>query len=103
VAWRRIGANMLAMTTLQDILNRQPQAQFDVGFTDDDVRGFEERGFIQLERVTTEAEAEWLGALYDYLFSHKLATIPGGYFDLVREYDADGEDLLQHILAPDQQ
>ncbi|HZZ35091.1 MAG TPA: phytanoyl-CoA dioxygenase family protein [Caulobacteraceae bacterium] len=91
------------MTTLQAILDRQPRADFDVGFGETDIAGFEERGFIQVERVTTEAELDWLRELYDYLFSHKLATIPGGYFDLVREYDADGEDLLPQILAPEQQ
>ena len=90
------------MSAIEDILARQPGAEFDVAFGEADVALFEQRGFVQVERITTDEEIAWLRELYDYLFSGKVATIPGGYFDLVREYDADGEDLLPQILAPEQ-
>ena len=43
------------MTPLQTILDRQPKARFEVGFTEAEIARFEERGFVQIEKVTTDA------------------------------------------------
>jgi hypothetical protein len=90
------------MSALFDyILARQPEAVFDVELSEDDVDLFRVRGFIQIPRITTDEELAWLGELYDALFAERRGGYKGGYFDLTRPYDAEGEDLLPQIIMPE--
>lgn len=74
---------------------------FEVSPTEDDVEFFQENGYLRIERITTDEELEWLGARYDELFEERRGAFPGGYFDLSRPYDADGQDLLPQVLMPE--
>lgn len=67
----------------------------------DQIAEFRERGFIAIERITSDDEIAWLGDLYDLLFAERMEAVPGGYFDLVRPYDSPGEDLQPQIIAPE--
>lgn len=78
-----------------------PAATFELAPTDDDVAFFGENGYVSVPRITTDEELEWLGVVYDLLFETKTGTFKGGYFDLARSYDADGDDLLPQLLAPE--
>lgn len=78
-----------------------PTATFELAPTDDDVAFFAENGYVSVPRITTDEEVEWLGVVYDLLFEEKTGTFKGGYFDLARPYDAEGDDLLPQVLAPE--
>ncbi len=91
------------MLDAEEFMARRPKADFEVDVTDDQVAEFRDKGFIKIDRITTDEELEWIGGLYDALFAEKRATVKGGYFDLSRPYEADGEDLLPQILAPEAQ
>jgi ectoine hydroxylase-related dioxygenase (phytanoyl-CoA dioxygenase family) len=78
-----------------------PTAAFDVEATADQVAFFAENGYVSVPRITTDEEVEWLGVVYDLLFEEKAGTFKGGYFDLARSYDAEGDDLLPQVLAPE--
>jgi hypothetical protein len=86
---------------MTDDLPPLPTAAFEVTPTADDVAFFAENGYLSVPRITTDEEVEWLGLLYDLLFDEKVGGFKGGYFDLARPYDADGDDLLPQVLAPE--
>ncbi len=79
----------------------RPVEDFDVDLDPEQIRFFHENGYLAIERITTDAELEWLGRLYDELFASRRAVVPGGYFDLARPYDSDGQDLLPQVLNPE--
>ena len=58
-------------------------------------------GFVSVPRITTDEEVEWLGVAYDLLFEEKTGAFKGGYFDLARSYDAEGDDVLPQVLSPE--
>jgi hypothetical protein len=62
---------------------------------------FAANGFVSVPRITTDEEVEWLGVAYDLLFEQKVGAFEGGYFDLARSYDAEGDDVLPQVLAPE--
>jgi len=78
-----------------------PPARFDIEPTAEQVAFFAENGYLSVPRITTDEEVEWLGVVYDLLFEEKSGTFKGGYFDLARPYDAEGDDLLPQVLAPE--
>jgi ectoine hydroxylase-related dioxygenase (phytanoyl-CoA dioxygenase family) len=74
---------------------------FEVHPTDEDVEFFRQHGYLHIERITTDEELAWLRARYDELFEERRGAFPGGYFDLSRPYDAEGQDLLPQVLMPE--
>jgi len=78
-----------------------PSARFELIPTEADVAFFADNGFVSVPRITTDEEVEWLGLVYDLLFEEKVGGFRGGYFDLARSYDAEGEDVLPQVLAPE--
>lgn len=62
---------------------------------------FRQNGYTSVERITTDVELEWLRIVYDRLFDAKQGGGPGGYFDLARPYDSEGDDLLPQALFPE--
>ena len=78
-----------------------PQSDFQVDATPEQVAFFQQNGFVQIERITTDEELAWLVTIYDELFAERRGAFKGGYFDLSRPYDADGEDLLPQVLMPE--
>jgi len=87
--------------TIEEILARRPETDFTPMLSDEKVAEFRERGFIAIERITSEEEIAWLGDLYDRLFDERTQAVPGGYFDLLRPYDTPGDDLQPQIIAPE--
>jgi ectoine hydroxylase-related dioxygenase (phytanoyl-CoA dioxygenase family) len=78
-----------------------PSSTFEVSPTPEQVAFFREHGYLRVDRITTDEEVAWLGALYDRLFQERRGVFRGGYFDVVRPYDAEGEDLLPQLLMPE--
>jgi len=78
-----------------------PTARFELIPTAADIAFFVDNGFVSVPRITTDEEVEWLGLVYDLLFQERTGTFKGGYFDLARPYDAEGDDLLPQVLAPE--
>lgn len=77
-----------------------PESDFTVTLSDEQVRQFHEEGYTWIPRITTDEEIEWLKPIYDHLFDNK-GAFKGGYFDLSRKYEAEGEDLVPQVLSPD--
>src|SRR5689334_5709179 len=77
--------------------------RFDVRLTDDQIEQFHTEGYTWVPRLTTDEELEWLAPIYDGLFAEKRGAFKGGYFDLARPYEAEGEDLVPQVLAPEYQ
>jgi hypothetical protein len=85
----------------EELFARQPRVEFDVELSPERIDAFWAQGFTSIERITTDEELEWLGQVYDALFEGRVAVVPGGYFDLARPYESQGEDLLPQILVPE--
>ena len=79
----------------------RPTTTFEVRLTDEQIAAFHRDGFTHVERITTDEELEWLRPLYDSLFADKRGAWKGGYFDLARPYDSDGDDLVPQVLMPE--
>jgi ectoine hydroxylase-related dioxygenase (phytanoyl-CoA dioxygenase family) len=77
-----------------------PPSDFSVRLTDDQIEAFHRDGFVHVERITTDEELAWLAPLYDHLFARK-GAFKGGYFDLSRKYDSDGQDFVPQVLGPE--
>src|SRR5438128_9044386 len=88
-------------STLDELMTERPQADFPVPIADAQIAEFRERGFIRIDRITSDDELVWLGAVYDRLFEERVQTVPGGYFDLTRPYDSAGEDHQPQIIMPE--
>jgi Phytanoyl-CoA dioxygenase (PhyH) len=78
-----------------------PSAILDVRLTDDQIAQFHADGYTSTTRITTDEELEWLRPVYDFLFAEKRGAWKGGYFDLSRPYEAEGDDLLPQVLMPE--
>ena len=78
-----------------------PTTELKITVTDAQVEAFRRDGFASVPRITTDEELEWLREVFDELFADKQGAIPGGYFDLYRPYEAEGEDLLPQVLFPE--
>jgi ectoine hydroxylase-related dioxygenase (phytanoyl-CoA dioxygenase family) len=75
--------------------------RFDVRLTDEQVDEFWSQGFTHVDRITTDEELASLEPIYDSLFASKRGAFKGGYFDLARPYESEGEDLVPQVLAPE--
>lgn len=78
-----------------------PTSDFTVRLEATQIEAFERDGFTHVERITTDEELAWLGPIYDSLFASRRGAWRGGYFDLARPYDSDGQDLVPQVLAPE--
>jgi hypothetical protein len=86
---------------LEALLARRPQRELPVELPRGAVGEFAERGFVAIDRITTDEELAWLGELYDLLFALRVEAVPGGFFDLSRPYESAGEDLQPQLIAPE--
>ncbi len=87
--------------SIDELMTLRPEVVFDAALTPRHVTEFNERGFTWIERITSDEELQWLGAVYDRLFAERVEPVPGGYIDLIRPYDSAGEDLQPQILLPE--
>jgi ectoine hydroxylase-related dioxygenase (phytanoyl-CoA dioxygenase family) len=74
-----------------------PPQRFDVELSDAQVAFFREHGYLALERITTDEEVAWLGAVYDRLFAAN-----SGQFDVTRPYGSRDTHQLSQLLFPEQ-
>jgi hypothetical protein len=86
---------------LDELMTRRPDVRFEAELAPDQAETFRDRGFIQVPRVTSDEELDWLGEVYDALFEERRGSYKGGYFDLARPYDSAGEDRVPQIIAPE--
>ena len=89
------------MPTLADLLTRRPEDSFELELNPVHIEEFRMRGFVRIPRITSDDELAWLRQVYDALFAEKRGAYRGGYFDLTRPYESEGEDLLPQIIAPE--
>jgi hypothetical protein len=90
---------MQAMT--DELAARRPEVELDVALDARKRAEFRERGFVSIDRITSDEELAWLGEVYDWLFAERVQAVRGGYFDLSRPYESEGEDRLPQILLPE--
>ena len=69
--------------------------------TEEQVRFFRENGFLSIERITTDAEVEWLRGIYDRLFGERVGEERGEYFDLGGPRAHSGREVLPQVLGPE--
>ena len=86
---------------LRDILAGKPVTDFAISIDATQVAAFRESGFLSVDRITSDEELAWLREVYDHLFGARVQPVPGGYFDLARPYESEGEDRLPQILVPE--
>lgn len=89
------------MPEVEELVAIRPESNFEVVLSDQQIEEFRTKGFISIARITTDEELAWIGALYDALFLKRAGVFKGGYFDLSRPYESEGEDLLPQILTPE--
>ncbi len=77
-----------------------PGGDLEVALTEDQIETFHRDGFVAVGRVTTDEELDWLREVFDHLFSRKVGGFPGGYFDLSRPYNSEGDDHVPQVLHP---
>jgi ectoine hydroxylase-related dioxygenase (phytanoyl-CoA dioxygenase family) len=95
------GSRSASRDALDELVAHQPRSAFGCAIEPSQVAAFREDGFTWVERIAPDEELAWLGAVYDLLFGQRAQPVPGGYFDLARPYDSEGEDQLPQILAPE--
>lgn len=77
-----------------------PGGDLKVRITEAEVQEFHHYGFLRVGRVTTDEELEWLRGVFDHFFAEKRGGFTGGYFDLSRPYNSEGEDHVPQVLYP---
>lgn len=55
-----------------------PPGRFEVSPTPEEVASFREQGYLAVERITTDAEIEWLTAIYEHVFEGRGPIDRGG-------------------------
>ena len=78
-----------------------PTERFDVDIDAADVEFFAENGYLAVDRVTTDAELDWLRCVYDELISRPRTGFPDKVFDLVRPYGVTDEPKVGQLLFPE--
>ena len=70
-----------------------PSDDLEVLLTDAQIAEWRERGFTHVERLTTDAEVEWLRERFDEVFDPSNKGLIGGYFDASAPITADIADV----------
>ncbi len=84
---------------VQELMAERPRKAFDVALTPDLKAEFAERGFIKVDRITSDEEVEWLRRVYDALFEGA-----AGVFvvrDLMRRIDRQEGDGIGQVVRPE--
>jgi len=72
-----------------------------VNVTEEQVAFFRKNGFLRIERMTTDAEVEWMRGIYDQLFNQRMGEEEGRYFDLAGPRAHSGTETLPQVLGPE--
>lgn len=73
------------------------EVEISVDLTDERVHTFQEQGFLNLGRITTDKEIEWLRGVYDEIVKHYRGHIPD---ELVNAADGHAPALVT-IVSPE--
>lgn len=76
-------------------------ADIPTDLTKEQIAFFRDNGYLSIDRITTDAEVEWLRRIYDRLFTERLGEEKGEYFDLGGPRAHDGRDVLPQVLGPE--
>lgn len=71
-----------------------------ISLTAEQLRFFEEQGYLALPALTTPEEVVWLREVYDRLFRERAGREEGNQFDLAGADEDDKEAALPQILNP---
>jgi hypothetical protein len=82
-----------------------PTEDLVVELTGEQIAEFHEQGFTHVERLTTDAELEWLRERFAEVFSPENENVLGGYFDASRPIGSserrDGPPVLPQAIRPE--
>lgn len=84
---------------LTELMGRRPDVPFEAALTADDRAEFAERGFIKVDRITSDEEVEWLGDVYDALFGKE--TVAYVVRDVMTRIDQQRGDRVSQIIRPE--
>lgn len=79
-------------------ISELPTEDLVVDVTDEQVAEFHEHGFTHVERLTTDAEVEWLRDRFAEVFRPENENQLGGYFDASRPLGSTSEQLGAPVL-----
>jgi ectoine hydroxylase-related dioxygenase (phytanoyl-CoA dioxygenase family) len=84
---------------VQALMARRPDVSFQARLTADDKAEFAERGFIKVDRITSDEEVAWLQEVYDGLFDGEA----GAYVvrDVMTRIDQQRGDRIGQIIRPE--
>jgi hypothetical protein len=80
-----------------------PAGDLIVELTDEQIAAYRERGFTHVERLTTDAEVEWLRDRFAEVFAPENQNVLGGFFDASRPLGSkvDGVPDLGQSIRPE--
>ena len=80
-----------------------PSDDLEVLLTDAQIADWRERGFTHVDRLTTDAEVDWLRDRFDEVFDPSNKGLIGGYFDASAPITADIADVpdLGQYIRPE--
>jgi ectoine hydroxylase-related dioxygenase (phytanoyl-CoA dioxygenase family) len=82
-----------------------PSEDLVVDITDEQVAEFREQGFTHVERLTTDAEVDWLRERFAEVFQPEHENVLGGYFDASRPLGSteatSGPPVLPQSIRPE--
>src|SRR3954452_22210952 len=81
-----------------------PAGRLEIEVTAEQVASFAERGYVELGRISTDEELEWIGHVYDQFFEEGIGGSPGPYLEPTRPYGAEPLGLdspLSQALMPE--
>jgi ectoine hydroxylase-related dioxygenase (phytanoyl-CoA dioxygenase family) len=82
-------------------LGPPPVTDFAVDVTDAQVAFFHEFGYLEIERMTTDEEVDWMRTAYDAFEAAPRSGFPDHLFDVARPYGSTEEPELGQLLFPE--
>ena len=79
----------------------RPKTVFRVDVNEEQIRFYQENGYLALERIAPDDEIEWLQSVYDRLFESRAGEEDGAYFDLAGPRAHQGRETLPQVLGPE--
>lgn len=88
--------------TLDELMAKRPEVTFEPQLPAHCHDDFRELGFTKVDRLTTDEELEWLGAVFDAMFTGEVELSPGAFVkDVLRPIDGQLADKQGQIFVPE--
>ncbi len=78
-----------------------PTTELNVDVTEEQIRFFQENGYLSIDCISPDEEVEWLREIYDDLFESRAGEAQGAYFDLGGPRAHRGREVLPQVLGPE--